>query len=83
MKMMIQTCLKNFCHHSLYNMMIREQVVFSPEVSCASVVVIVDVGDDCGEPDDAGFLRVLVGSSGHAEGCFLLDSNNPVATETT
>lgn len=55
----------------------------SPEVSCLSVVVIVDVGDDGGESNDAGSLWVFVGSSGHTEGRLLLDSNSPAATETT
>lgn len=63
--------------------MIMKQVFFSPEVSCHNVVVIVDVGDDTGEPNDTGFVRVVVGSSGHAEGRLLLDANSPVATETT
>lgn len=63
--------------------MISEQVFFSPKVSCRSVIVIVDVGDDVGEPNDAGFVWEFIGSSGHTEGRMLLDSNNPAATETT
>lgn len=57
-------------------------VVFSPEVSRRGVVVIVDVGDDLGEPNDAGFVRVFVSSSGHTEGGVLLGANSPAATET-
>lgn len=52
-------------------------------MSCHGVVVIVDVGDDVGEPNDAGFVWVFVGSSGHTEGRLLLDSNSPAITETT
>ncbi len=63
--------------------MISKQVFFSPEASCGGVVVIVDVGDDFGEPNDAGFVREVVGSSGHTEGRLLLDSNSPAAAETT
>lgn len=55
--------------------------VSSPEVSRVGVVVPVDVGDDHGEPDDAGSLRVFVGSPGHAEGRPLLDTDRPAATE--
>lgn len=56
--------------------------MFLPEASCPDVVVIVDVGDDVGEPNDAGSIRVFVGSSGHTEGCLLLDTNSPAVTET-
>ena len=62
--------------------MIRKQMVFPPEASCRSVVVIMDVGDDVDEPNDTGFIRVFVGSSGHTEGCLLLVSSSPAATET-
>lgn len=55
-------------------------MLLSPEASCCGVVVIVDVGDDGGEPNDAGSVWVFVGSSGHTEGCPLLDANIPVAT---
>lgn len=50
----------------------------TPEVSRVGVVVPVDVGDDHGEPDDAGSLRVFVGSPGHAEGRPLLDTDRPM-----
>lgn len=53
----------------------------SPEASCLGVVIIVDVGDDGGEADDAGSFRVLVCSPGNAEGRPLLDTPNP-ATAT-
>lgn len=63
--------------------MMSRQVVFSPEASCVSPVVIVDVGDDISEPNDTGSVRVFTGSSGHTEGRLLLYSNSPAATETT
>lgn len=49
-----------------------------PEASCVCVVVVIDVGDDFGEPYDAAPVRVFVGSSGHAEGRLLLDSGSPI-----
>lgn len=52
----------------------------SPEVSRVGVVVVVDVRYDFGEPDDAGFLREIWDSSGHAEGRLLLSSDGPADT---
>ena len=63
--------------------MTRRQVVSSPEASCHCVVVVIDVGDDFGEPYDAALVRGYGGSSSHAEGRPLLGSGNPAATETT
>lgn len=54
-----------------------------PEASCKRVEVVVDVGDDGGEPNDAGSVRVFIGSSGHAERCLLMDANNTAVAETT
>lgn len=59
------------------------QQVALPEASCPGVVVIVDVGDWDGEPNDAGSIRVVIDSSGHTEGCLLLDITTPAVTETT
>lgn len=54
-----------------------------PEASCPGVVVIVDVGDGVGEPNDAASIRVVIDSSGHTEGCLRLDITTPAVTETT
>lgn len=49
----------------------------APEASRLRVVVIVEVGDDAGESNDARLVGVLVGSSGDAERCFRLDADSP------
>lgn len=53
----------------------------SPELPRVGVVVVVDVRDDLFEHDEAGFFWELDGSSGYAEGCLLLKSNGPAATQ--
>jgi len=61
---------------------IRNLVVPSPEASCYCVVVIVDVSDNSGEPNDPSFVRVVVGSPGHTEGRLLQGANSSAATKT-
>lgn len=41
------------------------------EAAALGVVVVVQVGDDLREADDANSVRILVGPSSHAEGCSL------------
>lgn len=52
----------------------------SPESSRLSVVIVVDVGDDLGEANDAGSVGVLVGSPGNTEGSPLLGTSSPATT---
>lgn len=53
---------------------------FTPEASRLRVVVVVQVGDDVGESNDARLVGVLVGSSGDAERCFRLDGDRSAET---
>lgn len=61
-------------------MFLWRQLVFEPEVSSHSVVVIVDIGDDFSEPDCGGSRWIVVGYSGDTEGHLLLDTSNPAFT---
>lgn len=45
-----------------------------------NIVVVVDVGDDFGEADDAGSGREVGGASGHAEGGPLLLTDSSANT---
>lgn len=58
----------------------RRQLVFEPEASSLSVVVIIDVGDDFSEADGGGSRRGFAASSGHTEGHFLSGTSDPALT---
>lgn len=61
-------------------MFLWRQLVFEPEVSSLSVVVIVDIGDDFSEPDCGGSRWIFAADSGDTEGHLLLDTSNPAFT---
>lgn len=61
-------------------MLLWRQLVFEPEVSSLSVVVIVDIGDDFSEPDCGGSRWIFSAASGNTEGNLLLDTSNSAFT---